>query len=135
MAKKIYTTVSRLVGDKFYYGTPALPVEVTFPKGFDPLSRKVQTKGKAKTKQMIKGRDRSGREVEIEAEVETDVVVEKVVPFTAIELAAVGLIVVDEKEPPPGEKLAPHFAAGAGQPAAVPPAHQVQGRASDQEPK
>ena len=147
---KFYTVVPRLINGEYVNGSRENPVEVKFPKGFNPLGRVVKAKGKTirMEKKIVKHSfkvraPKSGemiettQDVEVEFPIEEEVIVERFVIFTAAELAANGLIMRPDDAPAPeGEKLQPAHAGspvGGAKPASS--RDEAPGRPSDNEPK
>lgn len=146
---KFYTVVPRLINGEYISASRENPVEVKFPKEFNPLGRVVKTKGKAVrvekkiVKHTFKVRaPKSGeviettQDVEVEVPIEEEVIIEKFVNYTPGEFAAQGLIVKKDDEPAPeGEKLQPPHAGsptGGAKPASE--RDLSPGRPSDNEP-
>lgn len=141
---RFYTTVPRYVGGVYVDGSVTEPAEFALPKdnpkeGIKGLVEKnvlgrtvkVKTKTRYNEKKKIKApfetKDSRGQTIKGETEVEVDVPVEveeekeQYTLHTKEELAARGLIVTGDDDPPPeGAALKPHFAKGnTGAPAAA----------------
>lgn len=140
MAKVFYTTIERVVNGEYIRGRHDAPVKVDFGPNFKPEGRLVKRKTQRTEVEKVKKEvvspkgERFTIDIDLPRLVEAEV--EEFVLYTKTELAAMGLIMVDEKdEAPKGQALKPHFNP-AGQ-AGTPAAHtqdKAGGRPSDREP-